>query len=446
MNEGQFEKMAEALQKSIADEIAYTYSVFIANSTDNIVYKMNSNILLPDRKFLDTGLQNNVGNNLIFPYDVLKGKIEKQINVFYSEFSLSSKTLKELSHYGDRAGSFKKQFADNLEKSKTTTLDVVFRELDSQILQGRDAKSVISHMQNILSKRLNYLSRLLKESAGQMPQYMVLWDYQDKGYTRYRLRTNGDTCKDCTSLDGKIFAISEAESGKNFIPLHPNCDCSAEVLDEAGNAVFVIENDNADETEDEKSTDAFDYLATSLKQMFLGNFAEGSNLLGTLGQVALGLLGLDLPMDIRDLLYDITNFKLTPEHTFQTIMDIFALLPGVGAVKYTDEITDTLKLTAKYGDDAGGLIKDSKKIYNASKNIRPMTTKEAIEAAKALGFEPTGQFSHGQPIFKKANKYITPDIDGHIGGVWKMANSIKDLGSKRSRLGTYDKNLKRIGD
>ncbi len=136
-------------------------------------------------------------------------------------------------------------------------------------------------------------------------------------------------------------------------------------MDDSGNAIFVIGKDN----EDEKSINAFDYLATSLKQMFLGNFAEGSNLLGALGQVALGLLGLDLPMDIRDLLYDITYFKMTPEHAFQTIMDVFALFPGVGAVKYTDEITDSLKFAAKYGDDAGETAKSLNKLpWNSWQN------------------------------------------------------------------------------
>jgi hypothetical protein len=41
---------------------------------------------------------------------------------------------------------------------------------------------------------------------------------------------------------------------------------------------------------------------------------------------------------------------------------------------------------------------------------------------------------------------ITPDIDGHNGGIWKMGKTIKDLNSKSTRMGTYDKNLNRIGD
>lgn len=43
-------------------------------------------------------------------------------------------------------------------------------------------------------------------------------------------------------------------------------------------------------------------------------------------------------------------------------------------------------------------------------------------------------------------KYITSDVDSHNGGIWKMANSIKDLGLRKTRLGTYDMSLKRIGD
>ena len=47
--------------------------------------------------------------------------------------------------------------------------------------------------------------------------------------------------------------------------------------------------------------------------------------------------------------------------------------------------------------------------------------------------------SHGQPVFQKGNRYLTPDADGHKGGVWKQF----DL--KGRRLGTYDANGNQIG-
>ena len=66
--------------------------------------------------------------------------------------------------------------------------------------------------------------------------------------------------------------------------------------------------------------------------------------------------------------------------------------------------------------------------------------------AQKLGFKKTNFYSHGHPVFQKGNKFITIDVDSHNGGIWKMANSVENLASKRTRLGTYDKNLNKIGD
>jgi RHS repeat-associated protein len=74
------------------------------------------------------------------------------------------------------------------------------------------------------------------------------------------------------------------------------------------------------------------------------------------------------------------------------------------------------------------------------------TNSEAAKQAKELGFTKIGERVHGQAVFKKGNRYITRDVDGHSGGAWKVANSVKDLGTKSGRLGTYDRNLKKIGE
>ena len=77
--------------------------------------------------------------------------------------------------------------------------------------------------------------------------------------------------------------------------------------------------------------------------------------------------------------------------------------------------------------------------------------KEVEAVAKKLGYSKVkGQQSHGQAVFanKKASRelrFITPDLDSHNGGYWKAASSIKNLGSKTTRSGTYDMFLRRIG-
>lgn len=71
----------------------------------------------------------------------------------------------------------------------------------------------------------------------------------------------------------------------------------------------------------------------------------------------------------------------------------------------------------------------------------------ATEAAKALGYVKTNyRTKNGAAIFKKNNSYISRDVDGHNGGAWKEASSPEKLNAKSTRNGTFDVNMKRIGD
>ena len=77
-----------------------------------------------------------------------------------------------------------------------------------------------------------------------------------------------------------------------------------------------------------------------------------------------------------------------------------------------------------------------------------ITNKEATKVAKELGYTPTNYTSkNGAKIFTNGKNYISADVTSHNGGFWKMADSVKGLNSKATRIGTYDKYLKiRIGD
>ncbi|KAB0443451.1 toxin C-terminal domain-containing protein [Lysinibacillus fusiformis] len=76
--------------------------------------------------------------------------------------------------------------------------------------------------------------------------------------------------------------------------------------------------------------------------------------------------------------------------------------------------------------------------------------KVARAAAKDLGYIEKNELSHGAKVYERKSgsgpKFISRDMDGHNGGAWKGATSIKNLGSKDTRSGTYDVFLTRIGD
>ena len=82
------------------------------------------------------------------------------------------------------------------------------------------------------------------------------------------------------------------------------------------------------------------------------------------------------------------------------------------------------------------------------------TDVEAFEAAKKLGYTIKQSGGRNRPaVFTnpKTGKVISRDTgsgDGggsHVGGVWKQADSFDKLGSNKTRNGTFDANMQRIG-
>jgi hypothetical protein len=65
--------------------------------------------------------------------------------------------------------------------------------------------------------------------------------------------------------------------------------------------------------------------------------------------------------------------------------------------------------------------------------------KISVELPK--GFSKTKLKSHGQPVYSDGNVWITPDQDGHNGGVYDNEKNVG--GGKDKRVGTFDANLKK---
>lgn len=66
-------------------------------------------------------------------------------------------------------------------------------------------------------------------------------DFNARGVTQYRFLSLEavNSCQDCTDLDGNVYNIEDAQEGVNLPPMHPNCQCWIEEVedttDEYGN-------------------------------------------------------------------------------------------------------------------------------------------------------------------------------------------------------------------
>jgi hypothetical protein len=129
-----------------------------------------------------------------------------------------------------------------------------------------------------------------------------------------------------------------------------------------------------------------DYLQKSLNQVALGNWTDDVTLLGTAGQITLGLFGLDLPSDIRDLAYDLTNWNWTWGHVGQTVLDAIGFVPGVGIVKNADEVSAALKGVFKNSDEVADALKSAgKNSDEISEILRKSLLNEGADIIEGAG-------------------------------------------------------------
>jgi RHS repeat-associated protein len=87
------------------------------------------------------------------------------------------------------------------------------------------------------------------------------------------------------------------------------------------------------------------------------------------------------------------------------------------------------------------MSQDPKTGIDAATAAAALTTPAATQLAKSLGFNrvKVGWDTHGQAVYEKDGRYISPDKDSHSGGVWK------EFDRQGNRTGTLDAMLNRIG-
>jgi len=109
-----------------------------------------------------------------------------------------------------------------------------------------------------------------------------------------------------------------------------------------------------------------EYLAASGKQVIMGNYSEDITLLGTVGQIGMGLTGVDWPADVRDVKWDIDNWdKVMSENPYQVVLDAVGIVPILGVFKNTDEVVVVLKNTNTGAIE--GVIKNADDLSSAGK-------------------------------------------------------------------------------
>jgi hypothetical protein len=264
------------------------------------------------------------------------------------------------------------------------------------------------------------------------------------------------------------------------IPLDASCDLQRTILKAMGKAAYEDITRTAPSASSPLSTaEAWTYINKVQELESHGQKAEASALANT---YLIGYLDEKMPTKeyIKPLVITVAMATATTggiwwansQDNRQRPAHAFEQSPFFKSPDHDDEEDDEVEDIKKHsfeeifnsstrGDKTKGKSKNSGKNgeypegnkdpenNDERKQYQHITNKESDKTAKELGFEKTNLFTKkgNRPIYKKGNKYISPDLKRHNGGFWKMANSVENLNHRETRMGTYNQFLNfRIGD
>lgn len=147
------------------------------------------------------------------------------------------------------------------------------------------------------------------------------------------------------------------------------------------------------------------YLARSFEQVVFGNFSEEVTALGTIGQIGLGLCGLDAVADIRDIGADIYHVCEDEEVPWwQLALDVVALIPLVGAFKNVDEVVSLLKSA------------DNVKYLDEGTELAENIGKKAINSMEQADGSVAGAVKRAEKIFEGSSDVFDDAVESTLKG------------------------------
>lgn len=93
------------------------------------------------------------------------------------------------------------------------------------LIRGDGIKEMTARITRRLDVSASNARRLVRTESAHIHEQAGLDSYKECGITSYCFLATLDrrTSPQCRELDGKVFLIAEAETGKNYPPIHPNC-------------------------------------------------------------------------------------------------------------------------------------------------------------------------------------------------------------------------------
>lgn len=134
----------------------------------------------------------------------------RSANKAFAKYPLNVETLEKIKDDTVECILFFYETRDNLKKNLSNKL----RNEGKTILQ------VEKYIRNVWQKLANYSYQL------QVKGTLIYISLSGRSQYVYNCEMSDSSCNVCTNLDGQVFNVSDAKTGENLPPMHPNCRCT----------------------------------------------------------------------------------------------------------------------------------------------------------------------------------------------------------------------------
>lgn len=119
-------------------------------------------------------------------------------------------------------------FSDRLWKQKEHLQGQIMESLTNMMIQGASPQNLAKDFAKKMQAKKFDAYRLLHTESSYVMSEATHAGYKEDGVEQYQILATLDskTCGICGRLDGKIYPVSEAVTGKNMPPFHPFCRCT----------------------------------------------------------------------------------------------------------------------------------------------------------------------------------------------------------------------------
>lgn len=119
-------------------------------------------------------------------------------------------------------------FSDRLWKQKEHLQSQLMESITTMMVQGTSPQNLAKDFAKKMQAKKFDAYRLLHTEGSYVMSEATHAGYKEDGVEQYQILATLDskTCGICGRLDGKIYSVAEAVTGKNMPPFHPFCRCT----------------------------------------------------------------------------------------------------------------------------------------------------------------------------------------------------------------------------